>query len=165
MQMDVEIKVDGLKEIEAQLLKLDVATAIKSLNGALMSASKPAFDRARQNASFSNTFRGAIRRKKHRTLNKKKGKLHLTKGFRRADSNRATGVSIQVLFKKAPHFHLIEFGTDERQTRKGANRGKIDKGRFMMTRAFDGNAPDEALNIFKKRMRARIKKLTKGGLL
>jgi len=164
--MDVNFKVDGLQEIERQLKRLTAETAVKNLNSALMSASKPTYDRARRNASFSETFRGAIKRKKHRTLKKKTGKLELTKGFRRASSgtNRVTGVSVQVVFKKAPHFHLVELGTDARSTKKGYNRGKV-KGRSMLGKAFEGDAPDEALRIFKKRMQARIKKLVKKGQL
>ena len=163
--MDVEFKVDGLQEIERQLKRLTAETAVKHLNSALMSASKPTYDRARRNASFSDSFSSAIKRKKHRML--RKGKLELKKGFRRSASgtNRVTGVSVQVIFKKAPHFHLIEFGTAQRKTKKGYNRGQVKRGRRMLGSAFDGDAPNEALTIFKKRMQARIKRLVKKGQL
>lgn len=163
--MDVEFKVDGLQEIERQLNRLTAETAVKHLNTALMAASKPTYDRARRNASWSDSFRTSMRRQKHRML--KKGKLHLEKGFRRSASgtNRVTGVSVQVVFKNAPHFHLIEFGTAQRKTKKGYNRGQVKRGRRMLGSAFDGDAPNEALTIFKKRMQVRIKRLVKKGQL
>ena len=162
--MDVDIQVDGLREIETALRKLEAATAVKALNSALMAASKPTYDRARRNASPWPSMAGAIRRRKQRTIKRKTGKAQLQKGFRRgASPDRVTGVSIEVVHKKAPHFHLLELGTAQRKNKRGANRGRVVP-RLMMTKAFEGGE-DEAINIFKKRMKSRIKKLVKQGVL
>lgn len=163
--MTVDIKLSGLNEVESQLKKLGAVGAVTELNKALMAASKPTWDRARRNASFSTNFRNAIKRVKQRSLNKKRQKLNFTKGFRRAasGSNRVTGVSIIVAFKKAPHFHLIELGTkDRRKKTNGQRTGRVE-ARSMLGKAFDGNAPSEAVKIFEKRIKARVNKLIKNG--
>lgn len=163
--MDVDIKISGLDEVEKQLKKLEAATAVKALNSALMSAAKPTYDRARANAAFSENFKSAIRRKKHRTISKKKG-IRQQKGFRRAfrGTNRVTGVSVEVVHRKAPHFHLVELGTTDRYNRRGAYRGKV-QARSMLGKAFSGNASNEAITIFGKRIKSRLKRIAKKGTL
>lgn len=164
--MDIDIKVDGLNEIHKQLMKLDVETNIKALNSALVAAAKPTLNRAKRNVSFSSNLVNSLKIKRHRTFNKRKGKANIAKGFRKASSgsNRVTGASIQVDFKKAPHFHLLELGTKDRKNKRGANRGRVSPRNYLGN-AFSGGAPDEALEIFKKRMQIRLKRLVKQGKL
>jgi hypothetical protein len=169
--MEIDIKVEGLREIEEKLLKLDSATAVNSLNSALMSASLPAWKRAQANLAKYPHFQKRLKRKKHRVIKRKTGKIDIRKGFRRqATADRVTGVSIVMEWarskegkKGTEHYHLLELGTAERKTKKGKKRGAV-KAQYYIKRAFDGKE-QEAINVFSKSMRTRIKKLTKSGAL
>lgn len=41
-------------------------------------------------------------------------------------STRSGGAAVYVDKRKAPHFYFVEAGTKERQTKKGAKRGKVN---------------------------------------
>lgn len=170
--MEIDIKVEGLREAEAALLKLDSATAVKALNSALMSASLPTFKRAKANMAKYPNFASSLRRKSMRSVSHKTGRIDIKKGFRRsATKDMVTGVSVFMPWivpknpgdKGTTHFHLLDQGTKKRRTKgffkKRANRGAVKAQRFLED-SFVGKE-QESIDIFSKRINARINKITK----
>jgi len=160
--MNVDIKVKGLDVLEKQLLKLETMTAEKALNGALMSALKPVFDAAKSGAPKGHTgnLKAAITRKRHRAL---KSRKLAVKGIA-STGKSAGGVSTIVNRKKAPHAHLVEFGTGERKKR--GKKWNDDKRNIMpanpfMERAWESVGEQRVLTIFSKSLGRRIKRLSK----
>ena len=111
------IKLEGLKELDAKLARLDTKTGFRVLRSALMEASKPMFLLARQNASATGVKgfdagataaamgRWTKKIKEKRTVlflgpkNKAKKALNLW--------NQKHGGDV----KRLNHFHLVEFGS------------------------------------------------------
>lgn len=157
--MEVNIKVEGLQELEKQLRKLGAQASAKNLSGALMNASLPTFKRAKNAAPGS--IKKAIGRVNHRSNRT----LKLT---RNATGNHAAGVSVIVRKKKAPHAHLVHNGTKERYTKgkgrkrpyKNAYRGSMKPNPFLMD-AWKSEGEEKAVNRFKENLKKRIDKLTK----
>ena len=56
----------------------------------------------------------------------------------------------------APHAHLLEFGTEERKTKSGASRGRIEPGKFAFLRQAFYGSEAEAKAAFIKVLRAFI---------
>ena len=160
--MEMNIRVEGLQELERQLVKLGAEMGTKTLNQALMSASLPTMKRAKSEAPGS--IKKAISRVKHRSNRT----LKLSKVGRSAGGKQAAGVSIIVRKKKAPFAHMIHDGTKPRYTKgkgkkrpyKNAYRGQIKPNPFLKE-AWKAEGEQKAINIFQNKLKQRIKKLTK----
>lgn len=160
--MEVDLKVKGLEEVEKQLLKLGAQVGEKALLGALMNAALPTFKRAKNAAPGS--ISKAVSRVKHRSTKTRKIAV---KGIA-ANGKNAAGVSVIVRKKKAPHAHLVEQGTKQRQTKgkgnkkpyRNANRGRMKAQRFMQD-AWEVEGGQKAVDRFSKNIKQRIKRLTK----
>lgn len=160
--MEVGLKVEGLDEVEKQLLKLGAEMGEKTLLGALMNAALPTFKRAKNAAPGS--ISKAVSRVKHRSTKTRKIAI---KGIS-ANGKSAAGVSVIVRKKKAPHAHLVEHGTKQRQTKgkgnkkpyRNANRGRM-KAQHFMQEAWESEGGQNAVDRFSKNIRQRIKRLTK----
>lgn len=174
--MEIDIEVEGLQELEKRLLKLGATVGVKALESALMSSSLEASKSAIANAPGS--IKDAIKRIKHRGGKKRKIKV---RGIS-SQGKETAGVSIIVDRKKAPHAHLLEFGTKPRYTigrgstrrsrlasgrvlrRKGrgnyrnAHRGRGPKFLFM-TNAWKRYGGEKSIEVFKKRLLSKIKQL------
>ena len=180
--MEIDINVEGLAELERQLLKLDAMVAEDILTKALMSALLPVFKQAKADAPVGEkgNLKKSIKRVRHRA--KKSRRLNV-KGTISGGRN-AGGASLVADFKKAPHAHLIEFGTDDRytigkgQTRRikysnGRATNKKGKGKYrnayrgkgpavkFMTRAWGQQGGEKIVQRFKKTLKTRLKRITK----
>lgn len=169
--MKVDVKVDGLKELEQQLKKLGIQVQEDTLNKALMNASLPAFKAAKNRAPGS--IKKAIRRRRH--LSKKSRRISV-KGTATSLGKSVAGVSIILVKKSAPHGHLLELGTKQRQTKgkskadsrkgrskrykSGANRGKVEPMHFM-TDGWNAHGKEKSIDRFKLFLKRRVDKLTK----
>jgi HK97 gp10 family phage protein len=162
MADNFKMEIKGLRQLHDQLTKLDAYTGHKTLNSALRSAAKPAYNRVLANVSFSNNFRESVKLVKHTRMSKRKGVVNKKRFNRSQHPDRAAGVSIAVDFKKAPHFHLLELGTDERKTKKGGYRGRVTPRNYM-GKAFQKGHEQEAINIFVKSIQRSLKRLKKQG--
>jgi hypothetical protein len=170
--MEIDFKVDGLKELERELRKLDIQTASKQLKGALFSATLPAFRAYRDSVPVrSGRLKKSIKRKSLRT-----GKLKTSKstGSAFSDTNKAAGVIIFSSKKISFWAPFIEYGTDNRTTKgrgkkrrsTGSKRGAVKAGNYLQ-KAFDREmeSGDKAVTLFRKSMRRRLARLGKKGLL
>lgn len=158
--MEVDIEVKGLDELEKRLLKFGAEMGEKTLNSALMSASLPMFKTAKSLAPGS--IKDAITRRKIRNT---KSRRLAVRGIK-STGRSAGGVALIVNRKKAPHAHLLEFGTEPRYTKgkgwkkvykAGAFRGKGPRLLYM-TKAWEMHK-NSSLEIFKKTLTRKIKRL------
>lgn len=163
--MELDIQVSGLKQAEEQLLKLGAEVAEKELHRAINFALKPVADRAKAIApTRTGKFRASIRRAKHRSMKTRKIAV---KGIA-ATGASAAGISVISNRRKAPHAHLIEFGTEQRfaVSRKGKKLKKpASRGRMKPSKVFSGAfkmvGEREVLARFQRTLQKRIKRLTK----
>ena len=160
--MEMNIRVEGLQELERQLVKLGAEMGHKQLKGALMNASLPAFKRAKNLAPGS--IKKAITRRSHRNARTLKRTIY----GRGVSGDSAAGISLAVISKKAPHAHLVHDGTDVRYTKgkgkkrpyKNAFRGTMKPNPFLI-KAWNSEGNEKAIERFEKNLKKRIKKLTK----
>jgi len=168
--MQVDIEVQGLSELERRLLQLGATVAEKELHTALMGASLPTFRMARRGAPGS--IKRAIKRKRHRSARTRRLGL---RGIS-ATGRSAAGISVFVDKRKAPHAHLVEFGTQRRFTKgqsrrdarrgitrrypAGVHRGVMPANPFMM-KAWEQQGERRALTRFQETLERRINRLTR----
>ncbi len=158
--MEIDIKVEGLEELEKKLLKLGAEMGEKQLYAALNNAALPIAKAAKNGAPES--IAKHIKRLKHRSLKTRKIAI---KGIK-STGKSAAGISVLVNKRKVPHAHLIEFGTAPRYTlgkgkvKKGAFRGKVQPQKFM-TKAWEAHGGKKALDRFRRNLKKRVDKLTR----
>tara|TARA_R100001591_G_scaffold17596_1_gene23847 strand:+ start:6837 stop:7331 length:495 start_codon:yes stop_codon:yes gene_type:complete len=162
----VDIKVEGLRELEQKLVKLGGAVAHKQLKKALFAGTTQTFKeyKATVPVRTGRLQKGIKRRSMRNTKLKTSKSTAALFGGRRA----AAGV---IIFNKAPHAHLLELGTKRRQTTgKGRTRrvpAGIDRGlvkpRHYLMKAFKrkGISGNQAVNKFRDSLSKNIRKLTK----
>ena len=161
--MQLDYKIDGLKELEQKLKKLPAVVARKSLNQALSSSANKIKNEAVNRAP------GSIKKAIFKSTSFK---------YARGSINSKTAAAVTVgVFKSgprgAPHAHLIEYGTKERQTKKrvvkdvgrgfvtlSRRRGRVTPRSFMRT-AWRIHGKDKFLQRFKNSLTKKIDKLIK----
>lgn len=120
--MDLDVQVEGLAELQKQLQRLEIATAGKVLRSGARHAMRPVFDEIKANVQQDD---GDLVNALQLTTTVGKG------GF-------AASAGVRTKKKKAPHWHLIEFGTQGRTHKKGGKRstGRV-QARPVFRPAFD----------------------------
>lgn len=105
--MDMDVTVQGLAELQQQLLRLERATAAKVLRSGARHAMKPVIEEVAQNVPIDSA-------QLVESL-----KLSSTVG----EGGFAASGGIRIRPKTAPHWHLIEFGTQARSHASGKSTG------------------------------------------
>jgi HK97 gp10 family phage protein len=166
MASKVSFKVEGLQELEQQLLKLDASTGRKILKGALNAATKPIIKKAKEDAPERT---GRLKKAIFRTSSRVGGVPYLT-----GDAAAQVTIGIKRFGKAgAPHAYIQEYGSKQRFRRKSRRErretsdsnlfvptGRV-KGRFFMNNAWKKHGNMPAINIFKKTLQRRIKRAMK----
>lgn len=125
----IDVRVDGLADLERQLLRLGAAVGAKVLRGALSDALKP-MQKAAKDAVPEQT--GRLKRSVRRSS--------------RVDRRGKASAAVKMGGKKAFYAHMVEFGT------------KHSPPNPIMRQAFEAHKR-ESLNIFKAAMAKRINKV------
>ncbi|NBT49943.1 MAG: hypothetical protein EBV86_01930 [Marivivens sp.] len=163
--MEIDFEVEGLKELERELRKLDAKMAGKQLKGALYTAVGPALRAYKGSVPVrTGKLKKSIKRKSLRSA-----RLRTSKATRGAFSSpdKAAGVIIYSEKKTAWQAHIVERGTKTRKTKgRGGNRGAIQAGNHLQN-AWDRHivAGEKGLMRFRKSMRRRLANLGKKGIL
>ena len=121
--MNQQIKVHGLKELDAQLRKLESEVAAKQLRGALMTASKPMMDQMKADAPVrkpQNVPEGEPAERKtslKNTIGRRGGYYRGDKTAKKftetfAGNDAVAVVQVGAVKKGAWKAHFQEFGTD-----------------------------------------------------
>lgn len=133
--MSGEIRVDGLEHLDRKLKKLVERATGSQVEKALLKAAQPLEDEMKRTTAFSDVtgnLRGSIGTKKRK---------------RAPDPEVTVGA-------KAPHAHLVEFGTRLRRHKSGKSTGVMRKRPFMRP-AYD-KSKREIVDVFRR----ELKKLT-----
>ena len=123
MALTLKYEIEGLGELREQLKRLDDATAGKALRNAAMAAMRIARKDAKKRAPEGPT--GNLKRAiKVRSFTGVQG--------------LAAVAGVYVDPRIAPHWHLVEFGTQDRRTKSGKRTGRATPKPFIRP-AFDDN--------------------------
>lgn len=129
----VDVKVEGFEKALAKLDGLPGKLQRKFLRRGMNQGSKPMFDAAKRNVP------------------KRTGKLR--KGIVRKIITKKAAPEVRIgTTREASHWHLVEFGTGPRVTKKGASRGA------MPARPFFRPAFDTFLSTFDRKVREEIER-------
>ncbi len=166
----MEIKVKGLKEVEAQLIALGSKQGTKIFRASMLRASQPILDRARSNAGSIAKGSGALQASigpRFTAGNKPVGELNLPNmGGRFAvqiapqrGNKTATALYNLVYKRRRPvkgirHGHLIEFGHRIVTRGKKEVRGSVPAQPFLLP-ALHGGA-NVAVSILARELEDRI---------
>lgn len=135
------ISLSGDKELKRKLQRISDAAERKVGRQALVQAARPIIQAAKANISMKGASRK--RRREFRAAGKPgsvTGNLRKSIGYRLKTYKR-TGVMVLVLGPRWPqgaHGHLLEYGTAQRQTSEGLNRG-IGPALPFLRPAWDAN--------------------------
>ena len=88
---------------------------------------------------------------------KKSGLLKSAKGIKSLSGGR----KVQHIKIFAPHWHLVEFGTDHRFHRSGKYTGKVPEGKFSFIRPVLFTETDDAIKKFEVKVRFELEKVGK----
>lgn len=143
--MRVDVRVEGLRELEQQLLRLEATAGKKALRQALRSSAGKVLSTAKQNAP------GSIKRAIFASRR--------VRGITYIASDTAAQLTIGVHSKgpkAAPHAHLIEYGTKQRRTKEPAQTlGNIARGRTTRKRVVRMGARYYSIGVERGRVRPR----------
>lgn len=131
MSGGVEIEIEGLKELNAKLEKLARKATGPEVERAIEKASKPLETEMKRTTAFQDDS-GFLRR-----------------SIGTVKKGRGSGTVMQV-GAKAPHAHLVEFGTKSRTRKSGGSTGVMPKRPFMRP-AYD-KSKMEIVAIFRDEM-------------
>lgn len=131
----VDIKVEGLRELDRQLSSLSASVGSKVLRGALMDSATPLVKEMKERVPVAN---GNLKR----TIGKR------SSVNRRGERNQATAVvSVGAVRKGSWKAHFVEFGTSR------------NRAQPFIRPALDATQ-DKVLSRFKERLKKRIEKVT-----
>ncbi|WP_448216287.1 HK97-gp10 family putative phage morphogenesis protein [Endozoicomonas sp. 2B-B] len=144
--MTDKIKVTGLKELEAQLRKLETEVGAKAVRGALMTASKPMADQMKADVPVD---KGNLKK----TIGRRSGFYKGDKTTRKfqetfAGNNAIAAVQVGAIKKGAWKAHFVEFGTE-----KSAAQPFIRPAAYALWQ--------QTVSRFKDSLARRIKRLQK----
>ncbi|MEN8819910.1 MAG: HK97-gp10 family putative phage morphogenesis protein [Abyssibacter sp.] len=145
--MDLDVQVEGLAELQKQLQRLERATAGKVLRAGARDAMKPVIQEVAQNVPIDSA-------QLIESL-----KLSSTVG----EGGYAASGGIRIRPKTAPHWHLVEYGTQARTHANGKSTGAMP-AKPVFRPAFDKHRRN-VVERFKAYLAKRIgKELKKAGL-
>lgn len=131
----IEIEVEGVKELQAELAKLARKVTGPMAMEALMTAARPLESAMRSTTAFADQT----------------GRLRRSIGTVEA---KTRGVAMVKVGARAPHAHLVEFGTKERHTATGKSTGTMPKRPFIRP-AFD-KTRSRVLAVFRAEIRRMV---------
>lgn len=148
-----KFQIEGLKDLERMLEQLSKSMGKTVLRNALKKAGQPIADAATANVARIDT--GALR--DSMAVSTKLKRSQKAGGYR---DRTAVNVFVGPEAKRAPHAHLVEFGTGPRfQKKTGRYTGQMPAAPFMRP-AFDATK-EKALDIFIKEAAAELLKSVK----
>ena len=170
MANSASFEVEGLDELERQLLELESSVGKKVLESALMSSTNKIIEKAKNLApERTGRLKEAIFRSKKRV-----GGVSYLAGWAAA-AQTTVGIK-RYGIKGAPHAHLQEYGTKQRFRRRRRNEafspvvgehtalkistGKV-QGKFFMHKAWRQEGGIHALNRFKRSLSRKIRNATR----
>lgn len=164
--VEVSLKLEGLKELESQLLALKGKTGQKALRSALNKASTPIVKAAKQAAPIAKgprvkySGKGKGRAAKIIEPGALKKSVRKSSGRIKAglDKSLAALIKIRAGSEDAYYVHMVHGGTTSRATKKGANRGDVQPRPFLK-QAFDGGY-QSLLSEFKRILKQNIEKVS-----
>lgn len=163
MSLSVNVKFDGVKELIATLKEVGGKGAKNGAKAAMRAGQKPILQQLRQEVKTqAGKVTGILQKSPGQSVDSTKegivtGKVGINVGTKRG-GYRITGGAGKTrrvnARQTAPHAHLIAMGTKVRQTKTGANRGKVT--RHPMVPAAVSKSRSASLHAMEAKLQERI---------